>query len=102
MIWVGRTAAGTAAAVISVFLVFCFLISVVLEVNNQAHRISGVITADEVVARQGDGQSYSPSFKDPLHAGTEFDLLERRYGWLHIKLSDKSEGWIPESGADLI
>jgi hypothetical protein len=102
MIWFGRIAPGTVTAVISCFLLICLFVSVVLEANNQAHKVCGVITAEEVVARQGDGQSYSPSFKDPLHEGTEFDMLENRHGWLHIKLSDNSEGWIPETSADLI
>lgn len=102
MIWFGRNAPGTVSAVISGILLTCVCASVILEANNQARKICGVITVEEVVARQGDGQSYSPSFKDPLHSGTEFDLLEHRHGWLHIKLSDNSEGWIPETKADLI
>jgi len=68
----------------------------------QANRICGVITARQIVARQGDGQNYPASFKEPLHAGTEFDLLERRVGWLHIKLSDDSDTWIPDNSAELI
>ncbi len=102
MIWVGRIAPVTVITVISGLLFICLLTSVVLEANNQARKVCGVITVEDVVARQGDGQSYSPSFKDPLHSGTEFDLLENRHGWLHIQLSDNSEGWIPESSADLI
>ena len=39
---------------------------------------------------------------DPLHSGLEFGLLERRGGWLHIALSDGSDGWIPENSAGLI
>ncbi len=42
------------------------------------------------------------SFKEPLHGGTEFDLLEQRPGRLHIKLSDDSDNWIPRSSADMI
>jgi len=102
MIWFGRTAPVTATAVTGGILLVCFITSVVLEANDRASRICGVITAQEVIARQGDGESYSASFKDPLHAGTEFDLLEHRYGWLHIKLPDNSEGWIPKTTADLI
>ena len=58
--------------------------------------------AEEVVARQGDGKNYSPSFKDPLHAGTEFDVIETRPGWIHIKLFDDSDGWIPDKSAEMI
>ncbi|MGD8499556.1 MAG: hypothetical protein PVJ86_02850, partial [Phycisphaerales bacterium] len=102
MIWRGRAAPWIVTAAICGLLTGCFLASVILEAQTQASRVCGVITLQEVVARQGDGQNYPESFKDPLHAGTEFDLLERRSGWLHIRLSDNSDGWIPDNAADLI
>jgi len=102
MIWLGRIAAIKLGMIISGILMFCFLASVVTEASVQAGKACGVVTVDEVIARQGDGRNYSVSFKEPLHAGTEFDLLEHRAGWLHIRLSDDSEGWIPDSSSDLI
>jgi tetratricopeptide (TPR) repeat protein len=101
-IWLARSPPATVIIVITVLLTLCFLTSVVVETKTQAARICGVITADEVIARQGDGQNYAPSFKEPLHAGTEFDVLENRPGWLHIKLFDDSDGWIAETAAELI
>ena len=102
MVWFGRTATGTTAAAICGILLVCFIVSVVLDARSQTRMVCGVITAEEVVARQGDGQNCPASFKAPLHSGTEFDLLERRPGWFHIMLFDGSEGWIPETGAELI
>jgi len=102
VIWLGRSAPWTVTTAISVILTICFLVSVIVESNTIAYKICGVITAKEVIARQGVGQSYQHSFKEPLHEGTEFNLLENRYGWFRIKLSDDSEGWIPEASADLI
>ncbi len=101
-IWFGRNAPTTAAVIISGILTVCFFTSVVLEARGQASRVCGVITAESIVARQGDGPNYQPSFKEPLHGGTEFDLLEQRPGWLHIKLSDDSDSWIPQSSAETI
>lgn len=49
-----------------------------------------------------DGQSYEPSFKDPLHAGTEFVLLEVRNEWSHIELPDGRQCWIPTDSASLV
>ena len=100
MVWYGRAAPWVVATVICGLLAAGFLTSVVLEARS--HRISGVITAPAVIARQGDGPNYPESFKDPLHAGTEFDLLERRSGWFHIRLSDNSDGWIPDNSAGLV
>jgi tetratricopeptide (TPR) repeat protein len=101
-IWFGRNNTFIVSAIICTILMFCFLSSVVVEYKTHTGRISGVITAKEAVARQGDGQNYPPSFKEPLHEGTEFDLLEKRPDWYHIKLSDDSDGWIPEDSAELI
>jgi tetratricopeptide (TPR) repeat protein len=101
-IWFGRSTTWTLTTIICGIVAICLFISLVVESRTQAGRICGVITVKEVIARQGDGQNYPPSFKDPLHEGTEFDLLEDRLGWLHIKLFDDSDAWIPDDSAELI
>jgi len=63
---------------------------------------AGVILSKEVVARKGDGPSYQPSFKEPLHAGTEFRLLEDRSDWIHVELSDGRRCWIPRKSAGFV
>ncbi len=102
MVWYGRTAPRITIVVILGILVISFLTSVSLETYTQSGKRRGVITAQEIVARQGDGQNYPASFKEPLHEGTEFDLLERRVGWLHIRLFDDSDAWVPDNSAELI
>ena len=102
IIWFGRNTSLMILVIVCAILTVCLLSSLIVESRTQAGRICGVITAKEVIARQGDGQNYSPSFKDPLHAGTEFDVLESRPGWLHIKLFDDSDTWIPDDSAELI
>jgi len=102
MLWRSKSAGTVATAVIFGLMTASLLTSVIVETRSRANTISGVITAGQVVARQGDGPNYPASFKDPLHAGTEFDLLERRSGWFHVMLSDDSEGWIPDNAAELI
>ena len=101
-IWLHRSAPLTVTAIICGLLAICLLGSIVVEAGAEAKKAGGVITVDKVVAYQGDGQNYPPSFKEPLHEGTEFNLLESRSGWLHIKLFDDSEGWIPDDSAELI
>ena len=88
--------------VICVILVVCFLSSIAVETRNQSRITNGVITAEEVIAHQADWQDSPPSFKEPLHEGTEFELIESRPRWYHIKLSDDSDGWIPSDAAELI
>jgi len=102
IVWFGKSASWMTSIIICAILTVCLLSSLIVETRTQAGRICGVITAKEVIARQGDGQNYSPSFKDSLHAGTEFDVLDNRHGWLHIKLFDDSDGWVPKVSAKLI
>ena len=102
IIWFGRSAPITVTTVIASLILSCCLASLVIESKTKTGMICGVITAGEVLAYQGDGQNYPLSFKDPLHVGTEFDLLEERPGWLHIRLFDNSDGWISRTSAELI
>jgi hypothetical protein len=101
-VWLSRPAGTTAAAALLGVFFVCFAASVAVETKNRAGTTYGVITASEIVARQGDGPNYAPSFKDPLHAGTEFTLVERRPGWFHIRLLDNSDAWIPDGAAGLV
>lgn len=59
-----------------------------------AARPLGVVVADAVVLRKGNGEGFAPQLADTLSPGVEFRLLEERPGWLRIKLQDGTEGWI--------
>jgi tetratricopeptide (TPR) repeat protein len=102
IIWFGRNDPLTAVTVISAGLLVCLIGSLAVEEYSKAANLAGVIVSPEVVAYQGDGQNYPPSFKAPLHAGTEFELVECRPGWFHIKLADDSDGWISQNAAEII
>lgn len=68
-----------------------------------AHRAQpGVIIAKEVLTRKGDGNMYAPAFLDPLHSGTEFQRLEDRGKWWHIRLADGQTCWIPSGAAEAV
>jgi tetratricopeptide (TPR) repeat protein len=90
------------AAAFAGVLLAALLASLAVEARHRAVVRPGVVTAAQVVARQGDGPNYPPSFKEPLHAGMEFELLEQRPGWLHIVLSDSTDAWIPADTAGLV
>ncbi len=85
------------------FLLAVFLAgSLVIDRLKAAHHDPGVITAREVVARKGDGMSYEPSFNNPLHAGTEFELVAHRGAWLHAELADGRRCWLPGDSAEFV
>jgi len=102
IVWRGRGSATVVAAVLAGVLFLCLFTSGLLQARREAGARYGVIVAAEVVARQGDGPNYPPSFKDPLHAGLEFTLVEQRPGWLHIELADGADAWIPADSAGLV
>lgn len=76
--------------------------SLVVEAHEQSTQRFGVILEQEIVGRKGDSTTFEPTFKEPLHAGAEFRLVEERKGWLHIELADGRRCWIPEASAGLI
>jgi hypothetical protein len=65
-------------------------------------RGEGVVLAEQVIARKGDGDTYEPSFNEPLHAGTEFELIEDRGDWYQVELADGPRCWIPAASAGLV
>ena len=67
-----------------------------------ARERAGVLLQEETIGRKGNGETYEPSFEEPLHAGTEFNLAEARAGWYHIELADGRKTWIPSSSAELV
>jgi tetratricopeptide (TPR) repeat protein len=102
MVWFGRRGAMGAVCVVCGVLAVCFALSVTVETVGAARDKCGVIVSESVVARQGDGANYPKSFKDPLHSGTEFDLIKSQSGWYNIRLVDGSEGWIPAGTGELV
>ena len=90
--------------VLSISLCFTLLFgaSLYIEGLQSTTSLEGVILDSEVIARQGDADSYQPSFEDPLHGGTEFMLLEDRGAWWQIELPDGRRCWIPEKSGELV
>jgi uncharacterized protein YgiM (DUF1202 family) len=62
----------------------------------------GVITANDVVVRKGNGEGYAPRFEQSLHAGVEFEQIERRGDWLHIRLPDGRDGWVQAKDVEAV
>jgi hypothetical protein len=77
--------------------------SVGLELYEQRTTRAGVITANNVVLRKGNGESYEPRFDHRFSDGVEFVLTEPPRGdWLHIALPDGKDGWIRSDQAELL
>ncbi len=90
----GKSKGSNKIAYTAISIAALFLISSFITIHKLSENYDGVITAQEVVARQGDGLIYEPAFTGKLHNGTEFEILEDRDEWLHIVLPDDSKCWI--------
>lgn len=101
-IWYSRIPGLKGLTAILCIVFICMSVSVAADQYIMANYKSGVIVADQVIARQGDGDNYEFAFKDPLHSGTEFEVIEQRPGWIHISLSNGNDAWIPEASAGII
>ena len=102
MIWWRRSSGQYWSLSVVLVLWLCFTGSIILEQHQRQQTQYGVITETSIIARQGDGANYPESFKQPLHAGTEFTLIEQRPNWLHIQLPDETDTWIPSTAASLL
>jgi len=74
----------------------------VVEAAAASQNTAGVVLADEAIARKGDAETFQASFKEPLHAGTEFDVVEDRGDWLHVELADGRRCWLPRTSLELV
>ncbi len=94
------------------FLVWCITVTLTLSISFAGSLVAeelnlrksrpGVIVSDEIVARKGNSETYEPSFKEPLHSGTEFTLLEDRGNWYLIELPDSRTCWVSSRGVELV
>ncbi len=76
-------------------------VSVGADIADQ-HQDHGVLTTKEVIVRKGSGEQYGPMFNEPLHEGTEFEVLGQHQMWLHIRLPNGNEGWIGREDAQIV
>lgn len=101
-LWIVKWPAVMPVCCVTALVAAVMIISVAVEQYALSTHRSGVIIAESVIARQGDGENYPKSFNEPLGAGVEFDVIEQRPGWLHIRLSNDQDTWIPAPSAEFI
>jgi hypothetical protein len=77
-------------------LALLLVAALVFEWNVLEGRHEGVVVAKETEVRAGPGDQYTVSFR--LHEGTEVEILRGGgIGWREIKVSDRLQGWAPDS-----
>ncbi|HWB20499.1 MAG TPA: hypothetical protein VG711_09385 [Phycisphaerales bacterium] len=63
---------------------------------------NGVVVADNVVVRKGNGEGFDAQFNEPLHEGVEFKTIEVRGDWANIELPDGKTGWLQTSAVEFV
>ena len=84
----------TYPALVCLLLWMALGLSVTIDLLSRSGSAEGVLVANDVVVRKGNSRGYDPQFKQPLHEGVEFKVLEQRGGWLLIELADGNQGWV--------
>ncbi len=69
--------------------------SALLAANGAA---AGVVVLDGATLRSADSVGASPTYPNPLPAGTEVTIVEDRATWLRVALADGTQGWLSASG----
>jgi tetratricopeptide (TPR) repeat protein len=83
-------------------LAAALLLSVCFEGWRVGDDAAGVVTANEAIARKGDGENYEQAFTEPLHSGAEVRVLERRGEWVHGELPDGRTFWLHSRDLEMV
>jgi hypothetical protein len=96
----GRVIYGSIAA--TAILSIVFGLSLLASHQRWDNPVDGVIVEREVIARQGNGFIYDNAFTSPLHAGTEFSIIEQRGEWYYAKLLNGDTCWLPVNSVAVV
>ncbi len=61
-----------------------------------------VVVTDGVTLRSADSTGASPTFANPLPAGTEVGIVEARDAWVRVALADGTRGWLTASSVEAV
>ena len=73
--------------------------TVVADEALHAMRPRAVLVDSNVTLRKGNGDGFEPAFEETLGPGVECTVIERRPGWLRVRLPDGRSGWLREAQA---
>lgn len=80
--------------VMMVVVMACATGPMLVRESRAAGASDAVVLASNVIARNGPAELYDPAFQEPLRAGLEVTIVERRGAWTLIRLRDGREAWV--------
>ena len=90
------------AAIVMLVLWLSTGASIAIETIQASTTQSGVTIQDNITVRKGNGEGYDPQFKESLHEGVEFRIIDVRNEWYKIELADGNTGWIRQEQAEIV
>lgn len=78
------------------------LAPLILRESVERNATEAVVIATNAVARNGPADLYDPVFQEPLRAGLEVGVDERRGGWSKIRLRDGRTAWVRSEVLELV
>lgn len=88
--------------VMLVLLALSLAPAVSLALTARRESVTHGVVVDQSPGLKGPDKSYEQSFTRPLGAGVEFELLERRPGWVYVRLPDGRSTWIERDAVEFI
>ncbi len=82
------------------FLVWVTAVGSALAVEDATHE--AVVVADGTTLRSADSAGASPTFANPLPAGTEVAVAETRDSWIRVALADGTRGWLAANAVERV
>ena len=76
--------------------------SAAIDLHSRRTVTEGVLVANDVVVRKGNGEGYDAQFEQALGEGVELRVIEQRGGWVRIELADGNQGWVREREVELL
>jgi hypothetical protein len=73
---------------------------VLWQLHDEHARPPAVIVRGQPVLREGRGEGYDAVRREPLGAGVELRLLDRRGDWIQVRLRNDQSGWIPAASVE--
>jgi len=97
-----RRSAGVLAACLGVAALGCGASLAGRLAGDRGMALEAVLLSTETGYKGPDAEVYGPSFQEPLGAGVELRVVERRPGWVLGELADGRTAWLPEGAVGMV
>lgn len=100
-LWIRRSGV-LLAGLIVVALSLAVGASIHWQLYDEAAAPHAVIVRDLQYLRLGRGEGSDLALKQPLGAGVELRVLDRRGDWIEVRLPNEQTGWLPADAVELV